>query len=98
MDLTPIEASRRAEGTEALLVDMRAGHGIRGTAAWWDHTFVQLGGRTPTEALRAGDDDQVRALIDHWYQQSVEGADRLRHNPDFLKMIRTKSEALRRTA
>jgi hypothetical protein len=62
MDSTPIEASRRAEGTEALLVDMRAGNGIRGTAAWWDHTFVQLGGRTPTEALRAGDDDQVRAL------------------------------------
>jgi hypothetical protein len=98
MDSTPIEASRRAEGTEALLVDMRAGNGIRGTAAWWDHTFVQLGGRTPTEALRAGDDDQVRALIDHWYDQSEEGADRLRQNPDFAKMIRTKSEALCRTA
>jgi hypothetical protein len=98
MDLTPLEASRRAEGTESLLVDMRAGHGIRGTAAWWDHTFVQLGGRTPTEALRDGDDDQVRALIDHWYEQSEEGAERLRQDPDFVKMIRAKSEALRRTA
>jgi hypothetical protein len=98
LDLTPLEASRRAEASENLLADMRAGHGIRGAAAWWDHTFVLLGGRTPTEALSAGDEDQVRALIGHWYEQSEAGAERLRQNPDVVKMIRSKGEALRRSA
>lgn len=98
MDLTPLEASRRAEATETLLAEMRAGHGIRGAAAWWDHTFVHLDGRTPTEALQAGDDDRVRALINHWYEESEQGAERQRQNPELVKMIRTKGQGLGRIA
>jgi hypothetical protein len=97
MDLTPLEASRRAEATETLLGEMRAGHRIRGAAAWWDHPFVRLDGRTPTAALQAGDDDQVRSLVNHWYEESEQGAERQRQNPELVKMIRTKSQALGRT-
>jgi hypothetical protein len=98
MELTPLEASRRAEATETLLAEMRAGHGIRGAKGWWDHTYVRLGGRTPTEALGAGDEDQVRALIQQWYEESEAGAERLGQNPELVKMIRIKGEGLSRTA
>jgi alkanesulfonate monooxygenase SsuD/methylene tetrahydromethanopterin reductase-like flavin-dependent oxidoreductase (luciferase family) len=93
MDLTPQEASRRAEATEKLLDEMRAGGGHRGAKGWWDQSYVRLGGRTPTEALTAGDEDQVRALVQRWYEESEVGAERLRQNPALVKMIRTKGES-----
>jgi len=89
----PTEAERRTEAVDRLLEEMRTDRGIRGAPAWWDHTFVRLDGRTPTEALQAGDESQVRALVDHWYEESETGAERHRQNPEFVKMIRAKSPA-----
>jgi hypothetical protein len=98
VDLTPAEASTRAEATETLVAEMRAGKGPRGAKGWWDHPFVRLGGRTPGEALTAGDENQVRELIQHWYEESEAGAERLRQNPALLKMIRTQGESRSHTA
>jgi hypothetical protein len=89
---------RRTEAVDRLLAEMRAGQHVGGVAAWWDHPFVSLGGRIPTEALQTGDEDQVRALIGHWYEQSEQGAERQRQNPEFVKMIRAMSQALGRSA
>jgi hypothetical protein len=94
----PTEEQRRTEAVDRLLEEMRDGQRDRGVAAWWDHRFVSLDGRTPTEALQTGHEDRVRGLIDHWYEESEQGAERQRQHPQFVKMIRVKSQAVGRSA
>jgi len=107
MKLTPVEAQRRSDATERLLDEMRtgsrpAGHGAvtLGTygRAWWDRKHERLGDRTPTEAIKAGDEAAVRSLIAEWYRASEIGGERRRNDPEFTALIRDKAEALRHTA
>jgi PAS domain-containing protein len=92
MDITPLEVERRAESTKTLLEDMRAG---TQTHAWWNRPFEELAGRTPTEALEAGDEEAVVELIERWYRRSEESADQVRSDPEFMEMLERRSEELR---
>jgi PAS domain-containing protein len=92
MDITPLEAERRAESTKTLLEDMRAG--IQ-THAWWNRPFDELAGRTPTEALEAGDEQAIMELIDYWYRRSEESAEQVRSDPEFMEMLERRSKELR---
>jgi hypothetical protein len=95
MDLSPLEAERRAEATESLIAEMRAG---TQTHAWWNRSFEELDGRTPTEALADGDETPVLDLIAYWYRRSEEAAERARSDPALMEMLREKSASLRRSA
>ena len=50
----------------------------------------QLDDRTPTEALAAGDEAAVRALIDEWYAASERTAEKLRSDPKAMARIDAK--------
>jgi hypothetical protein len=91
MELSEMEQVRRTDATKALLAEMRAGS----PGAWWDHSYDELAGRTPTEALAAGDDEAVLQLIDEWYRRSEESAERHRSDPEFMDRIERKSAELR---
>ena len=55
---------------------------------WWNlSTYEELGGRTPHEALLAGDDEAVVRLIDTWYERTEVSAERIRNNPTLLRTI-----------
>lgn len=89
--IDPIEAQRRAEATEQALDEMRAGDR---RYAWWNHPWDELGGRTPTQALRDGDELAVRGIIDLAYQRSEEAAERLGQDPELVERIERKAAEL----
>ncbi len=93
MELTTTEAQHRIEATEQLLAEMRAptaNGGVAVARAWWDGKYQQLDDRTPTEALAAGDEAAVRALIDEWYAASERTAEKLRSDPKAMARIDAK--------
>lgn len=65
--------------------------GVNGSDADWfnggESARAQLGGRTPTEAWRAGDHKAVEQLLDHWYADAEALAERHRANPTYMATI-----------
>jgi hypothetical protein len=91
MDLTEVEAQRRRDSTEQLIGEMRAGGD---QYRWWNRVYEELDGRTPTEALAAGDEQQVRDLIDRWYEQTEATVERLKNDPEFVATIERQAAEL----
>ncbi len=88
MDLTTQEAQHRVEAVEHLLDQMRSGgHQYD----WWNRPWDELAGRTPTAALRDGDEPAVRVLIAEGYRRSEVAAERHRSDPEFVAMIERRS-------
>ena len=90
MELSEIESQRREDATALLIEELRAGR-----PGYWNHPYEQLGNRTPTEALADGDEAAVRELIAEGYRRSEESAERHRQDPEFMKMLRSRSSLLR---
>jgi hypothetical protein len=91
MDLTDLEAQRRYDATDQLIGEMRTNGD---EYHWWNRPYESLDGRTPTEALNAGDETQVRDLIAAWYRASEDAAERLKQDPDFVAMIERRAAEL----
>ncbi len=59
---------------------------------------AQLGGRTPTEAWRAGDHKAVELLLDHWYADAEALSERHRADPTYMATIeRLRTEIAEQT-
>lgn len=62
---------------------------------WWNLvSYEELGGRTPTQAWLAGEEDSVRALVEQWYEASNAAAARLIGNDEYLLHLRRKLKEL----
>lgn len=80
------EAQRRTAAVSDLLREI--GSGTSDETKWWDHTYDELGGRTPTAAWLDGDTEMVAALVDRWYAASDATAERAANDPAFLDHLR----------
>ena len=66
---------------------------------WWNHrSYPELGNRTPTQAWLAGDEEEVRQLVDGWYKATQAEIDKHQRDPAFLEMARRKIASLRSRA
>jgi hypothetical protein len=67
--LSDIERQRQAVALNHLLGEI----GLTSVeqTKWWNLVrYEELGLRTPTQALLAGEEDSVRALVEQWYEAS----------------------------
>ena len=88
------ESQRRGAAINYLLGQIGLSNGR--TTEWWNHqSYPELGGRTPTQAWLAGDEEGVRGLVDKWYADSQSAIDQHRRDPEFMAMLRSKAETLR---
>ena len=87
------ESQRKAAAINYLLGQIGLSNGEE--SEWWNHrSYSELGDRTPTQAWLAGDEEDVRKLIDHWYEESQEAVDRHLGDPEFMMAIRHKMQTL----
>lgn len=91
--LDPVEQGRRQDAIEDLLTRVANSSGDAGE--WWNgRTYEELGGRTPTDAWLAGDQDGVSHLILGWYQRSEQRAEQIRNDPAILEMIEERRRSI----
>ena len=88
-----IERQRQAAALNHLLGEI--GLTSAEQTKWWNLVgYEELGGRTPTQAWLAGDEDSVRALVEQWYEASHAAAARLIGNEQYLLDLRRKLKEL----
>lgn len=88
------ESQHRAAAINYLLGQIGSSIGIE--TEWWNYqSYAELGGRTPTQAWLAGDEDDVRKVVDKWYADTQSAIDQHRRDPEFMAMLRRKIETLR---
>ncbi|MGD0748759.1 MAG: hypothetical protein ABSB68_13210 [Acidimicrobiales bacterium] len=88
-----IEQQRQAAALNHLLGEI--GLTSAEQTKWWNLVgYEELGGRTPTQAWLAGDEDSVRALVEQWYEASHAAAARLIGNEQYLLDLRRKLKEL----
>jgi len=88
------ESQRRAAAINYLLGQIGLSNGKE--TEWWNYqSYGELGGRTPTQAWLAGDEDDVRKLVDKWYADTQSAIDEHRSDPEFMAVLRRKVETLR---
>jgi|SRR5580658_10465352 len=88
------ESQRTAAAINYLLGQIGLSNGKE--TEWWNHqTYPELGGRTPTQAWLAGDEEAVRNLVDVWYQATQSAMDEHRRDPAFMADLRRKVDARR---
>jgi hypothetical protein len=88
------ESQRKAAAINYLLGQIGLSNGR--TTEWWNHrSYPELSGRTPTQAWLDGDEEGVRKLVDKWYADSQSAIDQHRKDPEFMAMLRRKTETLR---
>ena len=91
--LPDIERHRQAAALNHLLGEI--GLATNERTRWWNLvSYEELGGRTPTQAWLAGDEDSVRALVEGWYKASSAAAARLMEDDDYLLRLRRKLKEL----
>jgi hypothetical protein len=87
--MTSLEGNRQAAALNHLLGEI--GLTKNEQTAWWNLVAQpDLGNRTATRAWLDGDINQVRELVEHWYENSKSAADRASKSPEFLAMLRQK--------
>jgi hypothetical protein len=87
------ERDGRAAAVNDLLQRIAESNGSK--AEWWNHrAYEELAGLTPTQAWLHGDHDGVERLITSWYEATEREAKRRRSDPDFIGMLKRKSEEL----
>ena len=83
------ESQRKAAAINLLLGQIGLSNGRE--TEWWNHqAYVELDGRTPTQAWLDGDEESVRKLVDKWYADTQSAIDQHRRDPDFMEKIRAK--------
>ncbi len=75
-----------------LLADIEAS-AASGEANWWDSVpHGELGGRTVSDAWRAGDNEAVIALVALWYHRSIEGQRRMLLDESLMAELRRRAD------
>ena len=88
-----IERQRQAAALNHLLGEI--GLTSAEQTKWWNLVgYKELGGRTPTQAWLAGDENSVRALVEQWYEASHAAAAQLIGNEQYLLDLRRKLKEL----
>ena len=88
-----LELQRRARAINVLLEQIGVSKGLQNE--WWNLTaWPELGDRTPTQAWLAGDHEAVRELVEKWYADSEAVGERLRSDPHFMDLLRSRLEKL----
>lgn len=58
---------------------------------WWNLVVhAELGNRTATQAWLAGDTEEVKALVERWYEATKSAADRASGSPEFVVVLRER--------
>ncbi len=87
------ELNRRAAAVNDLLKSIGESNGSE--AEWWNHrAYEELGGLTPTQAWLRGDHAGVERLVATWYEATEREAERRQNDPEFMGMLKRKSEEL----
>jgi len=87
------ELNRRAAAINNLLRSIGESNGSE--TEWWNHrAYEKLGGLTPTQAWLRGDHEAVERLVASWYAATERVAERHRNDPEFMKMLKRRSEAI----
>ena len=85
----PEENNRQAAALNHLLGEI--GLSSNEQTTWWNLVAQpDLGNRTATQAWLDGDADQVRTLVEHWYEMSKSAADRVSSSQELLEILRQK--------
>jgi hypothetical protein len=88
-----LESNRQAAALNHLLGKIGLTRNEQTT--WWNLVAQpDLENRTATRAWLDGDTDQVRTLVEHWYEKSKSAADHASNSPEFLAMLRQKISEL----
>jgi hypothetical protein len=88
-----LESNRQAAALNHLLGEI--GLTTNEQTTWWNLVAQpDLGNRTATRAWLDGETEQVRALVERWYEKSKLAAERASNSPDFLALLRQKLSEL----
>jgi hypothetical protein len=97
MDLTDREREIRADAIERLVKRIHVASISSdgpGPPGWWNNPSEMLGGRTPVEAWRDGDEVGVREWIAEGYRKSEAAAERFRADPASAESIERRAREL----
>jgi hypothetical protein len=88
------ESQRRAAAINVLLGQIGLSDGKE--TEWWNfRSYEELGGRTPTQAWLAGDENDVEQLVRQWYLETERTLEERRGDPRYMSMLRDKLVTLK---
>lgn len=89
----PQEPQGRAAAINLLLGEIGLSTGSQ--TRWWNLVgYEELGGRTPTQAWLAGDEEAVRALVQRWYEASIAAQRQAVNSPELMALLTRRLQEL----